>query len=155
MVKNQKGGKGHKKSRNSTGKPRRLEDKTKDSENQYYGKIIKAVGDRRFQVEFTMNGEIHKEVFKLAGAIRKCVHITSYVLLQQGVYSEKGENGRIVEVYDEAEVQRLRHKGLWDHDEKLDKEDGDSSSSSDENVAEDVLENVPENVPENIDIDAI
>lgn len=168
MPKNQKGGTGHKKRKNKPViKQRKLDEIAKDSnpeEKESYGKVVKAMGNRRFQVccqDINKKGEFKTLICRLRGSYRKIVGSEDYVLVK--VFDFNDNQAQIVDVYTVDEVRLLQKAGLWDYPDNIESiRDGtaddihmtDSDSDDDNNGGANAISN--HNVDEsnhNVDLD--
>lgn len=119
MPRNLTGGSNHRSRKNHAIVPvRKIDEISKSDENQIYGQVISALGDRRFKVRCKKpDQEDYIELIcKLKGSIPRSKRVVkeTYVLINLPEYNDK--TGYIVEVYDESEVRQMKKRGLWNYE---------------------------------------
>ena len=117
MPKNTKGGSGHKKQKNKPNGPRvrRAVDIAKrPKEFEVYGRILRPLGNRRMEVytQIPDTNEYQTIMCRIRGSLRTRMSPDDYVLVQ--LYDFNTKQGQIVDVYNSADVDSLRHANLWD-----------------------------------------
>ena len=117
MPKNTKGGSGHKRMKNN-GPPilKNVQDLKKSSNSEdfeFYGKCIKPLGNRRFEVlAQAPNNTTVTLHCRLAGSCRKKIQKDAFVLVQ--LFPFNLTQGQIANVYDSDDVNALKKAGVWD-----------------------------------------
>lgn len=114
MPRNTTGGSGHKKRKNSDAPIRKnVDDLKKNNEFEFYGKCIKPLGNRRFEVLYQkQDGGENTLHCRLAGSCRKKIQKDSFVLVQ--LFPFNLNQGQIVNVFDQEDVNALKNARLWD-----------------------------------------
>ena len=111
-------GTGHKnkrgKNKGSRNKNKKIDDLKKNPEDQVYGKIKSAMGNRRFEVEvqkLELPTGPHRDMnCTLRGSLRQRVEAEMFVLVEP----TDDEKGIVMEIYTKDEVSKLKNAGLWD-----------------------------------------
>lgn len=110
--------KGNKSKSGNEPKTRKLEDIAKAEKFESYGYVTKALGNKRFKVDINdTQGQRKSMVCALKGSCRKFVTVESYVLVV--LYDFNEDQGQIVDVYTDSEVQSLKKANLWDFDDPV------------------------------------
>ena len=119
MPKNTTGGSGHKKRKNSNPPIRKnVDDLKKNNEFEFYAKCTKPLGNRRFEVLYQKQDGAQMTLHcRLAGSCRKKIQKDSYVLVQ--LFPFNLNQGQIVNVFDQEDVNALKYARLWDLNLKL------------------------------------
>ena len=117
MPRNLSGGSGHKRMKNSVPSINKNVDNLKKSTNiedfEFYGKCIKPLGNRRFEVlSQAPNDKVVTLHCRLAGSCRKKIQKDAFVLVQ--LYPFNLTQGQIANVYDNDDVLALKKAGVWD-----------------------------------------
>jgi translation initiation factor IF-1 len=162
---NKRGGKGHKKGKNSTIiKIRKVESIAKDSKREgyeVYGQVLKPMGNRRFEVQCqTVDSPDNTTtiVCTLKGSYTKRINKDMYVLVKLFDFNPK--QGTIIDSYKDEEIEALKSAELWDYpgvdsETVTDRMDKIMDESSDESDDEEVDEPIQINKVDEYDIDAI
>lgn len=137
MARNFRGGKKTKRSKTSHyRKLRNIQDISKDMscDTLMYGKISKACGSRRFEVQCKVphRDEIRRYVCKLNGSIKKLIKPDDYVLVD--ILGLGRDSGRIIEYYTPDEIRSLKREKLWDYPEESGEKDTVVFGQNDEEV---------------------
>lgn len=120
MPRNTKGGSKHKRKKNYVVKERKPDVICKDmnpEELEAYGKVIKAVGNRRFSVCCQKKDnpqELTTMMCKIKGSFRKRIKPDDYVLVKHFGFCDQAQ---IVDVYTDNELEVLKMRGMWDFPE--------------------------------------
>lgn len=130
--------------KSNSAKNRKLEEIAKTEKYESYGFVTKSLGNKRFRVEVnSTEGHRKTMVCALKGSCRKFVNVESYVLVV--LYDFNEEQGQIVDVYTDAEVQALKKANLWDFD----------ATQEEEQKTPDAVESLPTSDVDDDDIDNI
>ena len=126
---------------------RKLEDLARKAEfGEVYGRVIKSVGCRRFQVTCQIPerpNDLKEMVCTLKGSCRKMVRSGMYVLVT--VFDFNENQGQIIDVFTDGDVQALRKAKLWDM-AKVGDDDTNETGDMQFNVEEATPE--PQRLPE-------
>lgn len=147
MPRNLSGGSGHKRMKNSVPSINKNVDHLKKSTNiedfEFYGKCIKPLGNRRFEVlSQAPNDKVVTLHCRLAGSCRKKIQKDAFVLVQ--LYPFNLTQGQIANVYDNDDVLALKKAGVWDFTTDVDDPFDVMSDMSD------MFSNMPDNENENV-----
>lgn len=125
MPKNTTGGSGHKRRKNndttvkSAKKAEDLQKNVDKAAHEYYAVVEKPLGGRRFKVQCQAvdnTAEVQDLTVKLAGACRMKISPGTFVLVQRFPFNLN--QGGIVQVYADDDVQTLKFAKIWDFPEK-------------------------------------
>jgi translation initiation factor IF-1 len=146
MPRNISGGSGHKRMKNSVPSINKNVDNLKKSTNiedfEFYGKCIKPLGNRRFEVlSQAPNDKVVTLHCRLAGSCRKKIQKDAFVLVQ--LYPFNLTQGQIANVYDNDDVLALKKAGVWDFTTDVDDPFDVMSDMAD------MFSNMPDNVKNN------
>jgi len=131
MTKNTSGGSGHKKrSHSSSVLPvKDINELAKKPENkEVYGKVVRAMGNRRFEVACQMPDNSVKNInCSIRGSFKKLILKDDYVLVQLFDFNDR--QAIILTSYTQDDVFKLRRAKLWDyHEDTLEDENQEFSS---------------------------
>jgi initiation factor 1A len=167
MVKNTKGGAGHKKQKNKPtggqGKLKTVAELAKSEDpnsGEVYGRVTAALGDKRMRVYCQdPSGEdgYKTMVCHIRGAVRTRICIDDYVLVQ--LHSSDFKKGEILYAYSNDDVECLISANLWDMKKckqassvKMPNESDDSDSESEHDDIDNDSEVEMETEEKNIDV---
>ena len=129
MPKNKRGGNKHRRSKKTfnSGSRKPQDIARKKSDDELYGLVTKALGNRRFSVKCqpVKDGYDYSEVnCGLKGSCDKFIKAGMYVLVQNWEFhAGTTPKGTIIDAYTSAEVRKMDACGLWDYDDKVERKD--------------------------------
>ena len=103
-------------------KVRKIEDIARNAaESEVYGQVLRAVGNRRFEVTCQIFGSSEQDteaptgqtiICALKGSYRKRINKDSYVLVK--LYEFNQTQGMIIDSYTDEELAAMKRMKLWD-----------------------------------------
>jgi translation initiation factor IF-1 len=132
MTKNTSGGSGHKKRSHSAAQQpvKDVRELARNADNkEVYGRIVRALGNRRFEVSCQLENGAKKEFnCSIRGAFKKLVLKDDYVLVQLFDFNDR--QAIILTSYTPDDIYKLKKAKLWDYT-------GDASAADEDDITTD------------------